>query len=721
MTDPIFYRRLYLPLPLDAATTMRLIARLTSLDAPRPAVFETRADDNGVVHLIGSTIERLGHLTRLVEDQLPGARTVTSAPRDPLDSAGRLHIEPDSLPLNADASDAALHGLYAALGLRRPGEVISLQVALGNGHRPQLLPAATADPTDRSVWAALTRGTRPASNELRSRLKRRAEQPTLDVNVSVGVTAESPERRRVLAHQVLGALQTLEAPGVRIELVGGKARDANDPGHLHRFRLRLSPAELAPLLGWPLGGAELPGMPSMHPKLLAAPAGLPGTDNVFAVTTAPGDTRPVGIRPEARLQHLVLTGPTGSGKSMVFAHLILSDIVAGRPVIVVDPKRQLIDYVADRIPEGHIENVVVLDAADPHPVGFNPLDTEGRNADIVVDGILEAFKAVFDDGWGPRTEDLLHAGLLSLAHAGVGRGEPYTLLDLPRLLTDASFRRTVTGAVAGNDTLASFWAGFDELSPGARANIIAAPMNKLRKYALRPNLAAVLGQTRPKFRLRDVFREGKTVLIPLNDALLGPGAAQLLGSLVTSELWMATLERAAETNPTSRPASIYIDEVQQFLNLPTSIADALATSRSYGVSWNLAHQFRAQLPPAMRSAFDANARNKVVFGLGADDARDLARMAPQLESEDFMALPPYEIYAQLVDSSGTTGWFSARTAPPAASLESGDRVHASSRQRYGADVVPAASSSTATTVTDSTSAASKPESRTTSHRKARST
>ena len=208
-------------------------------------------------------------------------------------------------------------------------------------------------------------------------------------------------------------------------------------------------------------------------------------------------------------------------------------------------------------------------------------------------------------------------------------------------------------------------------------------MNKLRKFVLRKNLAAVLGQSCPRFRLRDVFRDGKAVLVPLNDALLGPGAAQLLGSLVVAELWMATLERAAEKRPLDRPAAIYIDEVQQFLHLPTSIADALATSRSYGVSWNLAHQFRDQLPAQMRAAFDANARNKVVFGLGPDDARDLARMAPGLVAEDFMALKPYDIYANVVDDGAPAGWFSARTLAPTAALHDGHIVRQRSRDQWG--------------------------------------
>lgn len=673
--------RLHLPVPLDAEPVLRLLARLAQADTPRPLVFETRADDAGIRYLVGTKPEQRARLVRLIEQHLPDARTDNSVSRDPVEAAGRLTIRPSGLSL-ATSPAGAIYSIYGALASRREGEILTLQLSLGRGHRPTVVSHSAADPTT-SRWDAWTGQGRPASADLRTRLRLRAEQPTMDCLIRIGATAPTPERRRALVSELLGALKTLEAPGVRIQLTREPAQRVSDPSGSGWGMTELSPPELLGLLGWPVGDETLPGLPGPHPKQLAAPAALSRRDSVFGTTTAPGDERPVGIRPDGRLQHLVVTGPTGSGKSMVFAHLVLADIEAGRPCVLVDPKRQLVDFILDRIPSERTGNVVVLDAADPSPVGFNPLDTEGRNADVVVDGILSAFKAVFADGWGPRTEDLLHAGLLTLARSGDARGEPHTLLDLPRLLTDATFRRSVTGAVGGDLTLEAFWAGYEELSPGARANIIAAPMNKLRKYVLRRNLAAVLGQPRPRFRLRDVFREGKTVLVPLNDALLGPGAAQLLGSLITSELWMATLERAAETNPPSRPAAIYIDEVQQFLNLPTSIADALATSRSYGVSWNLAHQFRAQLPAAMRSAFDANARNKIVFASSADDARDLARMAPALEREDFMALPPYEVYAQVVDLGAPSGWFSARTLPPRRSLDTRTAVVAASREQFG--------------------------------------
>lgn len=683
MNAELTFHRIFLPAPLTMDVVTRLLARLIQPDTPRPLVFESRADDTGIIYLIGTTSDRVAHVAQLLEQHLPGARFGKVTERIGLIATGRITMHPAELPLDLASADAAIYSLYGALASRQPRETVALQIVLGRGHRPTLVSSIAPDPRQRGIWDALVSGTAIASSEVRTRLRQRAEQPTVDVVVRIGVTASTPARRQALAMAHLGAIRSLEAPGVRLELAREKQQLLQDASHRTRTSIRLTASELAPLTGWPVGESSLPGLPDLHPKRLGAPATLTRTDSLFAATTAPGDERLVGIHPDGHLQHLVVTGPTGSGKSMVFAHLILADIAAGRPCVVVDPKRQLIDFVLDRIPEHATNNTVVLDAADTDPVGFNPLDTEGRNTDVVVDGILSAFKAVFAEGWGPRTEDLLHAGLLSLASAGVTRGEPHTLLDLPKLLTDSAFRRTVVGAVGGNPTLAAFWASYDALSAGARANVIAAPMNKLRKYVLRQNLAAVLGQSQPRFRLRDVFREGKTVLVPLNDALLGPGAAQLLGSLITSELWMATLERASQHEPTKRPASIYIDEVQQFLHLPTSIADALATSRSYGVSWNLAHQYRAQLSPSMRAAFDSNARNKVVFASGSDDARDLARMAPGLEAEDFMTLPPYEVYARLVDKGAPTNWFSARTLPPERTHSTRALVIANSRLRYG--------------------------------------
>ena len=63
----LIFNRLHLPLPLDAQAVVRLLARLTQPDSPRPLVFETHADDTGIRYLIGTEPQHLGHLVRLLE------------------------------------------------------------------------------------------------------------------------------------------------------------------------------------------------------------------------------------------------------------------------------------------------------------------------------------------------------------------------------------------------------------------------------------------------------------------------------------------------------------------------------------------------------------------------------------------------------------------------------------------------------------------------------
>ena len=682
MTDLVFHTA-HLPRPLDLPNVGRVVESLARSTAPRPVVFELRADDAGVHHLIGCAPESTHRVAQLISSAVMDARTKKARTREPLSTVRRVELS-GGLPINTDAIETTTHAIYTALDSRKPGEVVAIQVALGTARSPRLVPDKVANPAQQSLWQTLTTGTAPASAEVRRLMKTRAARATVTTTIRIGVSAATPARRQHLTLALFAALQSLEAPGATLRLAAEQAGAFNAASLSRRPSGRLSIDEAIAFLGWPIGDDELPGLPSIHPRRIAPPETLSSSDGVFATSNSPGLDRQVGITATARLQHTVVTGPTGSGKSMVLARLALDDIAAGRPLLLVDPKRQLVDYIVDHAPADAAGRIVILDAADDRPVGFNPLDTKGRPADVVVDGILSSLKAVFNDGWGPRTEDLLHAGLLTLARAGDARDEPYTLIDLPRLLADATFRRSVIGAVATDQTLSSFWAAFEEMSVGQRAAVIGPPMNKLRKFVLRPNVAAVLGQSRPAFRLRDVFRNGThAVLVPLNDALLGPGAAQLLGSLIVAEVWMATLERAAEKEPTKRPGMVFVDEVQQFLNLPTSIADALATSRSYGVGWHLAHQFRDQLSPAMRAAFDANARSKVVFALGPDDARDMARMAPRLAVEDFQSLAPYEIYATLVDRGAPSGWFSAKTLPPEKPNGHGELIRRASRDQYG--------------------------------------
>jgi Type IV secretory system Conjugative DNA transfer len=495
---------------------------------------------------------------------------------------------------------------------------------------------------------------------------------------------------------LLSAISTAQSPGVRINLTREDPKRLNDVRLPWRWPLHLSVSELVGLLGWPLGSDNdnLPGLPPAHPKALRPALNVHTGPRVFAASAAPGDDRLVGIAPNDQTYHAIAYGPSGSGKTNALLHLICADFEAGRPVAVLDPKKQLIDDLISRVPDHRRNDVVILDASDESPVGFNPLDITGRDPDVVVDGILAVFEAVFRDGWGPRTADIFSACLRTLVRASTPK-RPATLMDLPKLLTDAKFRRQQVGRVRSDIALAGFWAWFDSQSPAAQAAAIASPLNKLRQLLLRPALIKMLDQREGKFRLRDIFRQNKIVLVPLNEGLIGPGTAGLLGSLVIADLWQATQERADDPHAKKQPGMVYIDEAPRFLNLPVSLADALAVSRSLSVCWILAAQFRNQFPATLRQAVDNNARSKIIFASEYEDARDTAKLTRDLTPEDFMALPRYHAYVNLVADGHPSGWALVKTLPPPPATTDPEVVRAAARANYAPDLPEATSTDTA--------------------------
>lgn len=688
--SPLRYMRVLLndrPLP---DTIDQLLRRLAQPGAPRPLVLETRAQAGQFIWLLGAPDARLPELRSLMTHLVGNSRLVSvdANLRASINHVWRVDIAAPGLPLDRDRVEAVTHAIYEAFARLRGHEAFVLQTVLGRGFAPRLLHPEDA-PVAPSLAQVLGLGSVPDPRHGRSkaRLEARAAEVGLALTVRIGVSAVHPDRARGLLAALRDALRLLEAPGARLRVT------PESPGRLDEGRanwvhvIRLSTPEAVPLLGWPTSDRDLPGLP-LHPRRALAPLTIESKQLVFAATSTPGDERVVGISPDALLQHLVITGPTGSGKSTVIAAIAEQWIRSHRPLALLDPKRQLVDHLLARLPHSAAGRVAVLDPTEKPVLGFNPLDATGRNPDVVVDSILASLRVIFDDGWGPRTEDLLLAGLRTLALAGSARGEPYTLVDLPRVFTDAALRRDVVAAVQFDAVLATFWAGFDSLSETARAAQVAAPLNKLRRFLLRPGLVAVLGQTRPRFRVRDLFQGDQALLVPLNDSLVGPGSAQLLGSLLVAELFQAAQERALEDDPRSRPGLIAIDEAQRFIHLPTALEDALATSRSYGVAWLAAHQYRAQLSPTLRAGFDSNARTKLVYASSYEDARDYARLARTLTVDDFMTLDPHELYLSVVHDGASSPWFAARALPPRRELGFAQLIRDASRARFGATLTP---------------------------------
>jgi hypothetical protein len=238
------------------------------------------------------------------------------------------------------------------------------------------------------------------------------------------------------------------------------------------------------------------------------------------------------------------------------------------------------------------------------PIGFNILRSahDEQSRELVVDHVIHIWHELYEDFWGPRSEDVLRGALLSLINTKAGNGEAFTLIETPELLTNSPLRRFVTeqpGVPAG---LASFWSWYRGIPAIDRLKVIGPILNKLRAATLRTPIRLMLGQSEG-LDLDQVLAERQVLLVPLSAGTLGAETAGLLGTLLLAALWQAILGRVRLPGNERHPVFVYIDEAQSVLKLPVDLADMLAQARGLGAAFTLAHQHLGQIDDrAVRSA-----------------------------------------------------------------------------------------------------------------------
>lgn len=212
-----------------------------------------------------------------------------------------------------------------------------------------------------------------------------------------------------------------------------------------------------------------------------------------------------------------------------------------------------------------------------------------------------------------------------------------------------------------------------------------AALTALRRPGARPFVASVLGSARSSFDLgRDVL-DGGLLLARLPKGILGEDSARLLGSFVVARVWQTVTARARAGEHGRVDAALYLDECQNFLTLPGSIADMLAEARGYRLSVVAAHQHLSQLPRELREALSATARNKVFFTCSPEDARALQRhVEPELTEYDLCHLGAHQAGARLIVDWEEGPAFTLRTEPVRPAVEGrAEAVRADARNHFG--------------------------------------
>src|SRR5256712_1597958 len=288
--------------------------------------------------------------------------------------------------------------------------------------------------------------------------------------------------------------------------------------------------------------------------------------------------------------HTYIIGKTGTGKSTLLENLARQDIRAGHGLTLLDPHGDLVERIWNDTPVERRPDCIYFNVPDvAHPFGFNPLESVAPiRRPLAASGLLEVFKKIWIDTWGPRLEHILRNALLALLDQPEA-----TLEGVLRLLDDRQYRRSAMGHVA-NAAVRDFWLREYESYPARfRIEAIAPIQNKVGAFLTNPILRNIVTQPKSAFELRRVMDESKILLVNLAKGKIGEDVAALLGAMLVSKIGVAALSRTDVPEKSRRDFYVYLDEFQSFTTL--SLANMLSELRKYRVGMILAHQYLSQL------------------------------------------------------------------------------------------------------------------------------
>jgi hypothetical protein len=413
----------------------------------------------------------------------------------------------------------------------------------------------------------------------------------------------------------------------------------------------------------------------------------------------------IGLRVADARHHVHVQGVTGVGKSTWLANHVLTEAAAGRGVVLLDCQGDLARHVLDRLPASCGDRLVVLDPTETEaPPAWNVLaplgrpggETPGRDTETAqrdretarrretgrewaAESVVGVFRRLYAAWWGPRMDDVLRDACLTLV-----RRPGSTLAEVIPVLTRPEFRHAILARYGEPEGLDGFWEGYDALSAGQRNQLAGPVLSRLRSVLSRRFARDLLDTAASTINLTDIL-DGGILIARLPKGEIGEHAAQLVGSLLLSGLWSAATRRATLALEDRRDATVVVDECHNFLHMPIGVDDALAEARGYRLSLVLAHQHLAQLPPDVREAVDANARNKILFTVSPNDATKLVRhVAPYFDERDLARRPAFEVLARTVHHGHDVPPFTLATEPlPPPVPGRAEQLRATARKRTG--------------------------------------
>jgi Helicase HerA, central domain len=381
-------------------------------------------------------------------------------------------------------------------------------------------------------------------------------------------------------------------------------------------------------------------------------------------------SRPIfSISDAERARHLWIVGKTGVGKSTFLLNAIQQDIRAGSGIAVFDPHGDLADAVLLLVPPKRRKDVILFDPSDrDFPIAFNIFDNVPiERRPFVASSVVDCFKAIWGNSWGPQLEMFLYAASAALLDFPGG-----TLLGLKHIITSKIYRARVLGHVR-DPAVRNFWeTDFAKHMPEKeQRERTLSTLNKIGQLITDPTIRNVIGQTRSRLSFARIMDGRKIFIARLAQGDLGIQKSSLIGALLISALHTAALQRSDNRTP-------FHVTVDEFHNFGLGFKEMLSGIRKFGVTLTLCHQYIGQVADDLAEAMIGTIGATLAFQLGGNDADSLSKTF-HLKPEELSSLEPHTAY---VNIGARTHQLRMELAPNQIYRGSPQRIRRECRSKY---------------------------------------
>lgn len=529
-------------------------------------------------------------------------------------------------------------------------------------------------------------------------LQAKLSKPLLEINLRLVTSAATQFQANDILDGLIAGFHQFSAPQ-RNEFKIVKVKNPKNLSYQFVFRnfegkqtMVLNTEEIASFYHLPVASTETPRISWLRSKEAAPPDNLPKEGTHIGYSVFRGVEKPIYLADADRERHMYVVGQTGTGKSTVLGAMMLEDLRLGKGFAAIDPHGDLADGILKHIPKERLDDIIYFSPADlQRPIGINMLEYNMERPEektFIVNEMLQIFDRLYDlkATGGPMFEQYMRNSLLLLMEDMVN--EPATLIEVPRIFTDAEYRRRKL-ARCRNTVVVDFWekeavkAGGD----ASLANMTPYITSKFGQFITNDYMRVIIGQSKSAFSFRQVMDEGKILLINLSKGRIGDINANLLGMIFTGKLLMAALSRTDVDSSKRRTFNLYIDEFQNFTT--DSISIILSEARKYKLTLNIAHQFIAQLTEKIRDSVFGNVGNMVVYRVGAQDAEFLVKQfEPTFSQNDLINVDNLHAFVKLLIGGQTARPFNMKASLAyfqPGNAEIAEKYKEYSRLKYGMD------------------------------------